>query len=325
MRTNILLALAVAMSASIAQSALLTGVTSDNQLLEFDTSSPSVLVSGKPISGLGTNENILGIDYRPTDSKLYALGSFGNLYTIDKTGPVATATPLFNLNTPPGPSTPGYLGLSGTSFGFDFNPVNDYAGTSSLRVVSNTDQNLAVNVGTMSVTQATPVFYTPVSPANIAAQAYNNTFFGAAGGPGNPDPTTGDSFFQFAIDSGTDRLVTQAFNAGTLTDVGPLGVNVNSLIGFDIISSSNGNFGFASLDPDGNSSSNLYFINLLTGAATDLGEIDGGVLVPHLSANPGAPDDFDILGDPIPEPSALGLAGLALAAIAFRSRKRRVA
>ncbi len=305
-----LLLLTACMLPLSAKAATLTGVTSNNQLLEFDTSSPNVLTFGQPIFGLASNENVSGIDYRPSTGELYALGSFGNIYILDRTTSPSqvTANLQFNVNSVPA-ATPGGapvvpFALSGVSFGFDFNPAADYAGGSSLRVVSNTDQNLAVNVnGAGSVVVATPVAYAGGSPANIAGEAYANTFFNAGVGP------TGGTV-QYAIDSGTDMLVLQNFNGGQLTNVGPLGVNVNSLIGFDILTSSAGNFGFASLDPDGNNSSDLYFVNLTTGLASLVGEIDGGVLVPHLAVKPGADPNFTFT--PVPEPGSIALIGSAM-------------
>ncbi|HMO26514.1 MAG TPA: DUF4394 domain-containing protein, partial [Tepidisphaeraceae bacterium] len=64
----------------------MVGVTGDNTLIGFDSSNPSLLTFGKPISGLAENEVVRGIDYRPTTGELFALGSFGNLYTLDATG-----------------------------------------------------------------------------------------------------------------------------------------------------------------------------------------------------------------------------------------------
>jgi hypothetical protein len=74
--------------------------------------------------------------------------------------------------------------------------------------------------------------------------------------------------------------------------------------GFDVFSPSSGvNFAYATLTPAGGSVSNLYTINLATGTATLVGQIDGGTLV------------TDIALVPVPEPTALaaiGLAGVAL-------------
>ncbi len=71
--------------------------------------------------------------------------------------------------------------LSGTAFGFDFNPAAD-----RIRIVSDTGQNLNITpTGTTSATTS-PLTYSatdpsfPGSAANVAAAAYTNNVFGAA-------------------------------------------------------------------------------------------------------------------------------------------------
>ncbi|HMO26515.1 MAG TPA: DUF4394 domain-containing protein, partial [Tepidisphaeraceae bacterium] len=189
-------------------------------------------------------------------------------------------------------------GLSGSSFGFDFNPQADPLGNPSLRIVSNTGQNLAVNVNTGAVVVATPT-----SPhTNAVGQAYTNS---APGGTTAANPTQ-----QYAIDSNQDRVFLQAFNAGTLTPVGPLGVDTSSDVGFDIYTPQIGtNIGYATLVPAGGTGSRLYEINLGTGAAIDLGQIDGGVLLTSFAVTP------------IPEPATLALAALAAPAMLLRRRR----
>lgn len=286
---------AVAMATS-SYAALLTGVTANNQYITFDSSAPNVLLTSKAITGLVSNESIRGIDYRPTNGLLYALGQFGNVYTIDPSLPgPAVATWLFDVNTDPDLIADG--GLSGTNFGFDFNPSADASGANSLRIVSNNGQNLAVNASTGDVFVATDVAYGGGSPSpNIVGEAYTNSAVGGS--------TIGTT--QYAIDSGTDGLVLQAFNAGTLTHVGSVGFNTTADVGFEIIALNNGNnLAFATFDWTTTNDSNLVQINLSTGAATDLGMIDGGLLVPNLTANP------TLIQNQVPEPTT-GLLSLVL-------------
>ena len=292
--------------ASNASAAILTGVTNSNSLVTFDTSDPTSLLSAKPISGMAANEIVRGIDYRPTTSLLYALGSFGNVYTIDpNTIGVATATAAFNVNSDPTLIADG--GLSGSNFGVDFNPSADASGSNSLRIVSNTNQNLAVNVGTGAVLVATDVSYGGSPNPNIVGEAYTNSFLGGS--------TIGTT--QYAIDSGTDNLVLQAFNAGTLTNVGSLTLNASADVGFEIVAFNNGaNVGYATIDSNGTNTSNLYRINLSTGAATDLGPIDGGLLVPNLTSNP------SLIQNQVPEPASFVLLGLGVAGVALARRSR---
>jgi hypothetical protein len=277
----------MAVTAQSADAALVYGVTTDNTLFSFQDSSPGTILNGVPITGFQVaGEQIRGIDFRPSTGQLFALGSSGQLYTLNK---------LTGALTDIGARTP----INGTAFGFDFNPVID-----RIRVVSNTDSNYVYNPNDGSKTTVTNLFYGPgdlnvgVNP-NVVGSAYTNSTFGAAAG----------STQLYGIESGLDILVTQANSAGTLGSVGPLGVDTSALVGFDILSSAGGgNIAYASLTPSGGSVSNFYSINLITGAAANLGQIDGGIFV------------TDIAVEIVPEPAALGFLGLA--AVAALGRRR---
>ncbi|WP_420860702.1 DUF4394 domain-containing protein [Algirhabdus cladophorae] len=104
----------------------------------------------------------------------------------------------------------------------------------------------------------------------IFANAYTNAINGKAAG------TT----FQYALDAGTNTLVSLANNAGTLETIGKItvdgaAVDLAPMGGFDIISASEGeNMALAILQMEGAASAGLYLIDLETGAATmkaDLG------------------------------------------------------
>jgi len=247
----------------IAAAALLSGhamgqtgyaVTEDNELISFDVADPSTLLSGVQISGLDTNENVLGIDFRPQTNEVYLLGGFDNLY-------------LLNLNT--GEASLVGTGfddaLNGSAFGFDFNPNID-----RIRVVSDVDQNLVLNPFDGTSTSVTNLFYAAGDvnegeDPNVNASAYTNSVADA--------PSTQ----LFGIDTGLDILVTQANSAGTLNTVGGLGIDVSDLAAFDIFQDDN--FGYAALTLEGESVTSLYTIDLTTGAATLVGEIGGGAVV----------------------------------------------
>jgi hypothetical protein len=278
---------------SVSNAALLYGIddSSGQSIVSFDSANPSNYLSGATISGLQNNETIKGIDFRPSTHQLFALGSSNRLYTLNVTTGVATAVSA----APFGP-------LSGANYGFDFNPVID-----RIRVVSNTDTNYVLNPndGTLQAT-ATNLFFGPADPnfgvsPNVAFSAYTNSVIPAPG-----------ATQLYGIDSGLDILVTQANSAGTLGTVGPLGVNVGAVGGFDIFGTSN--VAYAAMLPAATSVSKLYSINLATGAATELGEIDGGAIISSLAAAP-AGFDPDVI---VPEPTTVALAALALAGFVGR-------
>ncbi|HVG33668.1 MAG TPA: DUF4394 domain-containing protein [Pyrinomonadaceae bacterium] len=241
------------------------GVTVFNNLISFDRASPTTIYSRVAITGVQPGEQILGIDFRPSNGVLYGLGSTSRLYTINTTTGVATQVGA-------GQFTPL---LSGTAFGFDFNPVAD-----RIRVVSDTDQNLRLDpdTGAVSNTDTTLAFdagdtHNGANP-NIVGSAYTNNVAGAT------------STTLYGIDQNFDALVRQGSvngtptspNSGTLFTIGPLGVDTSSFTGFDI--SVSGEALIATTPPGftNTTASNLRTINLTTGVATDRGFIGGFIL-----------------------------------------------
>jgi hypothetical protein len=214
---------------------------SGNSLLIFNPTNTASFVS-KMISGLQAGENILGIDFRPLNGQIYALGSSSRIYTINASSGAAAIVAM--LSTP----------LSGTDFGFDFNPVVD-----RIRIVSNTGQNLRFNPNDGAlITDGT------INPAGaaITASAYANNFAG----------TTSTTLFD--IDVNTDQLYIQnPPNAGTLVAVGSLGMNAEAMSGFDIGGTTG--MAYALLSSGGNT--RLYNINRTTGAASAMGNFSSPV------------------------------------------------
>ena len=215
-----------------------------DQLLRFNSVTPGTIAATVAIGGLGGGEDVVGIDFRPANGLLYGLGLDGTtarLLTID---PVSGATAQIGAS----------FTVSGTSFGFDFNPVVD-----RLRLVSDTDINLSINPADGVVTTQTTL--NPGTP-NVVGAAYTNSFPGAT------------STTLYAIDSGTDVLATIVPPAsGTLATVGAgLGVETSDVVGFDIGHGKGEAFAalrFGVL-------SKLYTVNLTTGAVSDLGAIGTG-------------------------------------------------
>lgn len=208
----------------------------NNNLLVFNPNTPGTPVS-KPITGLVAGESILGIDMRPATGQLFALGSTSILYSINMSNGAAAAV-----------GTTFTTALSGTTFGFDFNPTVD-----RIRVVSNTGQNLRLNpiVGGIAAVDGNINPGTPM----VSGSAYTNNFAGAT-------TTT-----LFNIDVASDKLFTQVPpNDGTLAEVGALGINVEANNGFDIGGTSGRAYALLTVG----STTSIYTINLTTGAATAL-------------------------------------------------------
>jgi 3D (Asp-Asp-Asp) domain-containing protein len=276
-----------------ASAALVYGVSQQNILLSWDSSSPGTATAGIPVFGLEPNEHVQGIDFRPATGELYALGSFSRLYKINVNTGAATLVGS-------GAFTPG---LNGNDFGFDFNPVVD-----RIRVVSETDQNMRLHpdTGTVVGVDTNLAFASGDTNAafnpNVVDVAYTNNFGGAIA-------TT-----LYGIDTGRDVLVRIGSvdgspispNSGQLFTIGSLGVDVAADGGFDIITDGS-NIAYAVLRPVNLSVSHFYSINLTTGLATDLGEVRGGLNIRAMAI--------------IPTPGSLSLMGVGLL-IAVPRRRR---
>ena len=124
------------------QGQTLYGLTTGDRIVTFNTGLAVLASNDVAVTGLSPGENLIGIDRRPKTGAIYGVGKLGSaakLYTVDPTTGAATlVAPLVTAPTVPGgPRTP--IALSGTEFGFDFNPAAD-----ALRIVSDTGQNLRV-------------------------------------------------------------------------------------------------------------------------------------------------------------------------------------
>ena len=275
------LLLTTALGAGTAQAAHLSifGLTTDSRLIQFSPAAPSELTLNVKISGLRGGESLIGIDKRPVDGKLYAVGKLGTsawLYTINtSTGAATFVADLVEIGT----TTP--IALSGSEFGFDVNPAAD-----ALRIVSNTGQNLRVLLsdrivaGVQRFTGDTftdgPLNYAGTPATGVTAAAYTNSTAGMT-------TTT-----LYDLDTNLDDLVIQnPPNAGTLIKVGDLSVATTIYAGFDIRTIEGTNTAYASLTRqvgNGATVANLYLVNLATGAVTDLGRIGGPKILRDIAA-----------------------------------------
>ncbi len=290
MKKSILLttAAALVLAAGTTESdAALAYTVEGNSLFRFDTATPNVLTNVGQFSGF-TNV-VDGIDFRPANGLLYGYSQISNaIVTID----VSNAVTAFVSN----PSTAS----STFDLGIDFNPVPD-----RLRVVNLDDQNLRIDVDTGATIVDGTLAYAALDPnfgvnPNVKDAAYTNN---------DNNPATGTQLYY--IDIGTNSLVTTSTpNAGTLNTVGALGLNVNDLLGFDIVTDpfTGVNQAFAILD--NGAFNGFYSINLATGAASLVG-----------GPNPNGFFSLAITPTAVPEPGT-ALAGLVAFGICATRRRR---
>lgn len=257
-------------------------VDSANTLRQINSGTPGTAAITTPITGLGTGENIVGIDFRPATGQLYGVSSMSKLYLINTS--TGAASPVGSV-----PLSPA---LNGAGFGVDFNPVPDL-----LRLTSDNAQNLRINptTGVVAGNDGTLAYTTTATPADpnagkapsIAGSAYTNNVAGATA-------TTLygiDSKLGVLATQGTVAGVTPAVspNTGTLFTVGslalPAGTTLTTDIGFDIAPRTGA--AFASLTTTATTSaSQLYTINLTTGAATLIGSFGGNATIKDIAIAP---------------------------------------
>ena len=268
-----------------ANAELVTALTSTNQLINFDTATPGT-TSTVNITGLQAGDVLGGIDSRPLNGILYGFavnGTTGRLYSINASTGAASVSSVLNT------------AVNGNFFGVDFNPAVD-----RLRIVSDTGQNLRVNVDTGATLvdgslQFAAGDVNAGTPPQVVAAAYSNNVASAA------------STTLYTLDLSTQSLLTQSPpNNGTLNTVASLSNIIFPEAAFDI----SGISGVAYAILNG---FELSQINLLTGEATPLGVINSPGNIIGLAAGVTA----------VPEPSSALLTALVFGAGYFVRRRKK--
>ena len=119
--------------------ALMGGQAPTYRLSTFSPSAPSAFAATVTITGLGSGQDLVGLDVRPATGQLYALGYVpssqqAQLYTLNPATGALTAV---------GSAQPLALGTSRSLFGVDFNPTAD-----RLRVTAGNGANVRLNPDT---------------------------------------------------------------------------------------------------------------------------------------------------------------------------------
>ena len=245
-------------------------VTASNQLLQFNAGQPHKILDRKPITGLATQESLVGIDYRVARGTLYGLGTTGRLYVIDaRTGaakPVASAPSLV---------------LAGTEYGFDFNPTVD-----RIRVTTIDGSNLRLHPDTGAVVDGDASSPGSQFDGKLAyveghANAGKSAALVAVGYTYNK--TNEKLTTNYAIDAEQGALVLQGSregaspvvspNTGRLSTVGTLGIDKFERGSLDIADVT-GNAYLAAAA--GSGSTRWYQVDLSTGRARLIGTIGAG-------------------------------------------------
>jgi hypothetical protein len=235
--------LALGTAASLAAPAV--GLSGDSTLVMFDTE--TLEVSGTmEVSGV---DGLAGIDVRPADKMLYGVTLAGEIVTIDTAAGEATVTHTLSEKLP------NFEGAI-----VDFNPMADrlrLMGTDGTNHRVNPDDGMVTVDGSLAYEDGD--MHAGETPAIVAA-AYTNSF-------GKPEATA-----MYDIDATIVALIRQtAPNDGTLAAVGKLGIEGADNYAFDIAATEDlTNTAYLV------AGSSLYTVDLESGAATEVGAIEGG-------------------------------------------------
>lgn len=181
------------LGASAVSAANLLALSADGQLFKVDTQTLKVSAN----MAASSPSPLRGIDIRPANGKLYALGADNQLYTVDlASGAASVAAKLNN-------SLPG----SGQAV-IDFNPVAD-----KLRLLAPDGTSFRVNVETGEVVVDGSVAYAADGPyagktAQVLAGAYSNAYVGTtATALYNVDLASGNLMLQNPPNDGVQQVV----------------------------------------------------------------------------------------------------------------------
>ncbi|WP_192349463.1 DUF4394 domain-containing protein [Algoriphagus sp. Y33] len=212
---------------------------SDNKLYRFDPTDPSPIAVD--MTGLEAGEMVVGLDFRPVNGQLLAVSNMSRLYSVNPSSGAVTAIGE--------PLTPGVMG---SYVGFDFNPTVD-----RIRLITEQGQNLRLHPD-MGTVVAVDGSLNPGSPMASGA-AYSENYAG----------TTSTALF--VVDAQNDMLYqVSPPNDGVLVEIGSLGIDLTDDNGFDIGGMSDMAYGVFTVG----GTSGVYSVNLMTGAASKISDIN---------------------------------------------------
>lgn len=255
-------------------------VTAAHELIRFAPTAPADILERRPLQGLAAGESLLGIDYRVARGVLYALGSSGQLYTVNTASGALTAVGDGKLP----------VALPEGKYGFDFNPAADrirvVSGSFNLRLHPDTGAGID-SAADKDGFQADGTLRYAEGDAH-AGQTPDIVAAGYTYNAENEKLTT-----NYALDAKHGTLVIQGSiegeqpvvspNTGVLKTIGGLGLGAFADAHFDI--SDITNTALAAI-PLKDGATQLYRVDLKTGRASLIGPVGDGAALLGLAIEP---------------------------------------
>ncbi len=261
--------LAVVGTEAVVPTEAVFGLSADGTSLVSFTTTDAAATDTQLVVGQNVGTTLVAIDVRPSTGQLFALGSDGQLYTVDTSVPaVATVTKANQFGPKVGM---GELDLT-AGVGFDFNPAADRiritVGNRNFRLQTNgvIDGEGPPNTGLPGTLQYVAGDPGAGTTPSVSGAAYTNS---------QRSGTLPTATALFDIETSRNVLVRQnPANAGDLTTIGALGVEVGGVDGFDV-SGGPGQVAYAALVVG--ETPGLYRVDLRTGAAERVGDLPGAL------------------------------------------------
>ena len=221
------------------------------------------------VTTMALSDTLAAIAWRPVTGELMGFAN-GKIVTIDtETGALTDLDASFMEDA---------TTADGAKVAFDFNNKID-----AVRAVSTAEDNLVYFPGDFgddkagSVRRFADLAY---AEGDVNAGADPVVFANAYTNAINSEKASGT--FQYALEAGTDALISLANNKGTLETIAPMTVDgatadISDWGGFDIMSPAEGeDQAFAILQMEGAETAGFYTIDLATGAATMVADLGMG-------------------------------------------------
>lgn len=208
----------VSMNSALPIGSTIVSLGTENELQIFDSEVSKIILVRA--TGMATSyENLVALDYRPSNGKVYALSDANLLYTVDLDTGVLSV--VGQLDKP-------FVSKEAT-ISIDWNPFSD-----ELRVVDSRGANAKVTFDSgLTVIYDDPISYFDTDENSdleprVAGIAFANSVPGSS------------ATVLYALENDANRLATLPLpSGGTLTTVEEIGKSLSRVTGFDIVSADN--------------------------------------------------------------------------------------